>query len=231
MAGIGIANSIMGYRSAKKKARAENEYRRRLQIQRNQQYAQQIAYQQEVAKAQAARYRAQAKAAKARLEGQYTDTLEAIAERKENAATQISNIFVQSQNAQGADMARRGESLTEGSSVLALQQQFQRNQATLSEVQHNALESFMRRSQNQLKTARDATAAQLAASRPMPMAAIAPPDQLQRVEGPSKTGLAMNIASSIATGYMQGSQMLPDGVPATFGNAMFGPPQTQTLGG
>jgi hypothetical protein len=223
MAGLGIANSIMGFGAAKRKARAENEYRYRLQIQRNQQYAQQIAYQRQLMAAQSARYRAQAKAAKTRLEGQYTDTLEAIGERKESAANQINNIFVQSQNAQGADMARRGESLTEGNSVVALQQQFQRNQATLSEVQHNALESFMRRSQNQLKTARDATAAQLAASRPMPMAPIAPPDQLQQVEGPSKAGLVMNIASSVATGYMQGSQMLPDGVPATFNNAMFGP--------
>ena len=226
MTGLGIANSVLGGIFGRSKARRENEYRYRLQIQRNQQYAQQIAYQRQLMAAQSARYRSQAKAAKTRLEGQYTDTLEAIAERKENAASQINNIFVQSQNAQGADMARRGESLTEGNSVVALQQQFQRNQATLSEVQHNALESFMRRSQNQLKTARDATAAQLAASRPMPMAPIAPPDQLQQAQGPTTAGLLMNIGSNIASGYMAGAQMLPDGVPRTFSNAMFGQPQT-----
>ena len=226
MVALNVASSIFGGIMGRRKARAENEYRYRLQIQRNQQYAQQIAYQRQLMAAQSARYRAQAKAAKTRLEGQYTDTLEAIAERKENAASQINNIFVQSQNAQGADMARRGESLTEGNSVVALQQQFQRNQATLSEVQHNALESFMRRSQNQLKTARDATAAQLAGSRPMPMAPIAPPDQLQQAQGPSTAGILMNIGSSVAQGYIAGAQMLPDGVPATFSNAMFGPSQT-----
>lgn len=219
MAGLGIASSIFGFGSAKKKARAENEYRYRLQIQRNQQYAQQIAYQRQLMAAQSARYRAQGKAAKIRLEGQYTDTMEAIGERKENAASQINNIFVQSQNAQGADMARRGESLTEGNSVVALQQQFQRNQATLSEVQHNALESFMRRSQNQLKTARDATAKQLAASRPMPMAPIAPPDAMQQVQGPSTAGLLMNIGSNIASGYMAGAQLLPHDQ-RSFGNVM-----------
>ena len=223
-AGLGVASSIFGGRSARKKARRENEYRRRLQIQRNQQYAQQIAYQQEVMKAQSARYFAQAKAAKARLDGQYTDTLEAIAERKENAATQINNIFVQSQNAQGADMARRGESLTEGNSVVALQQQFQRNQATLSEVQHNALESFMRRSQNQLKTARDATAAQLAASRPMPMAAIAPPDQLQQVQGPSTGSILMNAGAAVVNGYMTGASLLPNDADFSFNAVMFGQP-------
>ena len=222
MTGLGIANSVLGGIFGRSKARRENEYRYRLQIQRNQQYAQQIAYQRQLMAAQSARYRAQAKAAKTRLEGQYTDTLEAIGERKESAANQINNIFVQSQNAQGADMARRGESLTEGNSVVALQQQFQRTQANLSEVQHNALESFMRRSQNQLKTARDATAAQLAASRPMPMAPIAPPDQLQQVEGPTTAGLLMNIGSNIASGYMAGAQMLPNGMPHTFSNAMFG---------
>jgi hypothetical protein len=176
--------------------------------------------------AQSARYRAQAKAAKSRLEGQYTDTLEAIAERKESAANQINNISVQSQNAQGADMARRGESLTEGNSVVALQQQFQRTQANLNEVQHNGLESFMRRSQNQVQTARDATAAQLAGSRPMPMAPIAPPDAMQQVQGPTTAGLLMNIGSNIAQGYITGAQMLPPGVPATFYNAMFGQPPT-----
>lgn len=218
-AGLGVASAIMGGRSQRRQARAENEYRRRLQIQRNQQYAQQIEYQRQLMAAQSARYRAQAKAAKTRLEGQYTDTLEAIAERKENAATQISNIFVQSQNAQGADMARRGESLTEGNSVVALQQQFQRNQATLSEVQHNALESFMRRSQNQLKTARDSTAAQLAASRPMPMAPIAPPDQLQGVEGPSTGSILMNAGAAVVQGYMTGASLLPHGQ-RSFSNVM-----------
>jgi hypothetical protein len=221
VAGLGIGSALLGHSSAKRQARSENEYRYRLQIQRNQQYAQQIEYQRQLMAAQSARYRAQAKAAKTRLEGQYTDTLEAIAERKESAANQINNILVQSQNAQGADMARRGESLTEGNSVVALQQQFQRNQATLSEVQHNALESLLRRSQNQLKTARDATAAQLAASRPTPMAPIAPPDQLQQVQGPSTAGLLMNIGSSIVTGYMAGAAALPDG-PKPFSKAMFG---------
>ena len=226
MAALNIASSVLGGIMGRRKARAENEYRYRLQIQRNQQYAQQIAYQRQLMAAQSARYRAQAKAAKTRLEGQYTDTLEAIAERKENAASQINNIFIQSQNAQGADMARRGESLTEGNSVVALQQQFQRNQATLSEVQHNALESFMRRSQNRLKTARDATAAQLAGSRPMPMAPIAPPDQLQQAQGPTTAGLLMNIGSNIAQGYMSGASLLPNDADFSLGAVLFGQPQT-----
>lgn len=80
----------------------------------------------------------------------------------------------------------------------------------------------MRRSQNQLKTARDATAAQLAASRPMPMAPIAPPDQLQQVQGPTTAGLLMNIGSNIAQGYMSGASLLPTDADRSFNAVMFG---------
>ena len=58
MAGLGIANSVLGGIFGRRKARRENEYRYRLQIQRNQQYAQQIAYQRQLMAAQSARYRA-----------------------------------------------------------------------------------------------------------------------------------------------------------------------------
>lgn len=200
--GLSVVGGLLKGSSQKKRARAEAEYNRRLQIQRNKYYKDMIAYQQRLADFQKERYEFTATAAKQDADRNYSAILEQLGQRKKQAFDKIAQYDMKAY--QDIGRMRVGRETTAGQSMQIANQALLASAARNIEITQDDYEGKLRQGQRQFNALQAQAQNRINAAMPSPLAPIRPPDQLPGTYVPGTgdmiAGVLGNIGGSLIAG-------------------------------
>lgn len=200
--GLSVVGGLLGGSSKKKQAKAQAEYNRKLQIQRNKYYRQMLAYQQRLASFQKQRYEFTATAAKQDADRNYSAVLEQLGQRKKQAFDKIAQYDMKAY--QDIGRMRVGRETTAGQSVQLANQALLASAARNIEITQDDYEGKLRQGQRQFNALQAQAQNRINAAMPSPLAPIRPPDQLPGTYVPGTgdmfAGILGNIGGSLIAG-------------------------------
>ena len=196
MAGLGIAQSIMGGRAPKTQAKADAAYARQLAIHNNEKYRRNVEYQYDLARWQNDNYYQNAATSADNARKQYSTILEQADQMRDQTLFQMEAAGRQADKAESFVRAAASETGTEGASVRLARQEIRKAEAEYRMIGFKNLKNALRQSEREMAVVQARAQGSVNQAIPAPRAPIDPAAPIQAVQQPSMMPYLMQAGSA-----------------------------------
>ena len=206
MGAMGMASSIVGGMGARKQARADAAYARKLAIHNNNKYRRNVEYQYDLGRWQQDRYYKNAGSAMESANSQYSAVLGAADQLRDRTLQGIAKAGRHATKGRAFVKVSASESGTSGNSVRLAAQQYTLAEARFADASFQNLKAQLRQSERQLAGIQARTQGRINAAMPQPMGPIDPAAPVQAIHQPSMLPYMLQAATAVigAAAYQQG---------------------------